>query len=121
MAIFTIKVSGNKSYGTTKSISNVILDMNLKYLRGRKDYTVVMVEYIPLDLWVIGGVPLSEQQKNCMIMNVTISDLINDEEKANFIRETFVALNEVLGDLHQDSYISIHQFDQNSFSYNRPF
>ena len=121
MAIFTIKVSGNKSYGTTKSISKVILDMNLQYLRGRKDYTVVMVEYIPLDLWVIGGVPLSEQQKNCMIMNVTISDLINDEEKANFIRETFVALNEVLGDLHQDSYISIHQFDQNSFSYNRTF
>jgi 4-oxalocrotonate tautomerase len=121
MAIFTIKVSGSKSYAMTKSISSIILEMNLKYLRGRKDFTVILVEYLPLDLWIIGDIPLSEQQKNCLIMNVTISDAITSDEKAKFISESFRALNDVLGDLHQDSYISINQFDHNSFSYNRPF
>jgi len=121
MAIFNIKLSGNKSYSMTSCISKVILDMNLKYLRGRKDFTVVVVEYIALDLWVIGGVPLSEQDKNCFVMNVSVSDLVSTEEKKRFIHETFKALNLIVGDLHPDCYINISQVDQNSFSYNRPF
>ena len=121
MAIFNIKLSGNKSYSMTSCISKVILDMNLKYLRGRKDFTVVVVEYIALDLWVIGGVPLSEQDKNCFVMSVSVSDLVSTEEKKRFIHETFKALNLIVGDLHPDCYINIYQVDQNSFSYNRPF
>ena len=121
MAIFTIKLSGNKSYSMTECLSEIILEMNVKYLRGRKEFTVVIVEYLAPDLWVVGGVPLSEQDKNCFIMHVSVSDLVSKEEKKIFITETFKSLNLIVGDLHDDCYINIHQVDHDSFSYNRSF
>jgi 4-oxalocrotonate tautomerase len=121
MAIFNVKVSGRKSYKTTNSISSTLLELNMRYLKGRKDFTVVVVDYLDRDTWVTGGVPLAEQSKSCLIMNVTVSDAVTDEDKAMFIKETFAAFNQLLGDLHEDCYISIQQFNQNSFSYNRPF
>jgi 4-oxalocrotonate tautomerase len=121
MAIFNVKVSGRKSLKTTSSISATLLDLNLKHLRGRKDFTVVLVEYQSRDTWVVAGEPLSEHNKSCLILNVTVSDSITDDEKNLFIKEAFAAFNLLLGDLHEDCYISIQQFNNNSFSYNRPF
>jgi 4-oxalocrotonate tautomerase len=72
-------------------------------------------------VWVIGGTPLSEQEKNCLIMHVSVSNMVTSDEKKIFISETFKALNQVIGDLHEDSYINIQQSDLDSFSYNRPF
>jgi 4-oxalocrotonate tautomerase len=121
MAIFTLRVSGNKSYSMTKSISQIVMEMNLKYLRGRADFTAILIDYLPVDVWVIGGTTLSEQEKNCLIMHVSVSNMVTSDEKKIFISETFKALNQVIGDLHEDSYINIQQSDLDSFSYNRPF
>jgi 4-oxalocrotonate tautomerase len=121
MAIFNVKVSGRKSVDTTNSISEMLLDLNLRYLKGRKEFTVVVVEYLDRDTWVVGGKPLSEQSKSCLVMNVTVSDAITNEDKSMFINETFSAFNHLLGDLHEDCYISIQQFNRDSFSYNRSF
>ena len=105
----------------TECLSEIILEMNIKYLRGRKDFTVVLVEYLAPDLWVVGGIPLSEQEKNCFVMHVSVSDSVSNEEKKIFITETFKAFNLIVGDLHEDCYININQVDHNSFSYNRSF
>jgi len=121
MAIFNVKVSGRKSIKTTSSISETLLDLNLKHLRGRKDFTVVLVEYQSRDTWVVAGEPLAEHNKSCLILNVTVSDSVTNEEKTLFIKEAFAAFNALLGDLHEDCYISIQQFNKDSFSYNRPF
>ena len=80
-----------------------------------------MVEYLDRDTWVIADEPLSEQDNSCLILNVAMSEIVNDEEKALFIKEAFAAFNSLLGDLNKDCYISIQQFNKNSFSYNRPF
>jgi len=121
MAIFNVKVSGKKSHQTTASISSTLLELNLKYLKGRKEFTVVVGEYLDRDTWVIADEPLSEQDNSCLILNVAMSEIVNDEEKALFIKEAFAAFNRLLGDLNKDCYISIQQFNKNSFSYNRPF
>jgi 4-oxalocrotonate tautomerase len=121
MAIFNVKVSGKKSHQTTKKISSVILDLNIKYLKGRKAFTVVVVEYHDRDNWITGGEFLSDLDKSCFIMSCTISDITTDEDKSIFIAQAFKAFNELLGDLHEYCYISIQQFNKDSFSYNRPF
>jgi 4-oxalocrotonate tautomerase len=121
MAIFNVKVSGKKSHQTTKKISSILLDLNIKYLKGKKPFTVVVVEYHDRDNWIIGGEFLSDLDKSCFIMSCTISDITTDEDKSIFINQAFKAFNELLGDLHEDCYISIQQFNKDSFSYNRSF
>jgi hypothetical protein len=46
------------------------------------------------------------------------SNTINETDKTEFIKETFLQFNHLLGDLHKNSYITIQHYNASSYGKN---
>jgi 4-oxalocrotonate tautomerase len=54
--------------------------------------TAIAIDYIDPEDWIVGGKPLSEQNKSSVYFDIKITDETNTKsEKARYIREAFAA------------------------------
>ena len=54
--------------------------------------TAIAIHYIDPEDWIVGGKPLSEQNKSSVYFDIKITDETNTKsEKARYIREAFAA------------------------------
>jgi 4-oxalocrotonate tautomerase len=76
----------------------------------------VLGKKLPHDLWFIGGRPLSELGKNAFHLDISVTDETNTKaEKARFIKEIYGAFQDILGELHECSYV--HVIDARAAAY----
>src|SRR6478672_3963367 len=108
MPILNVKVSARKSTDMTKSISAILLDLTSTILGKKPDVTSIAIEYVDPEDWVVGGVSLAEQNKSSIYFDIKITDETNTKaEKAEYIRRAFSAFEQLLGNLHHESYIYV--------------
>ncbi|HEX7927210.1 MAG TPA: tautomerase family protein, partial [bacterium] len=70
------------------------------------------------DAWIVGGRSLTEQRKSSIFVDIKVTDETNTkQEKAQFIREAFAAFSELLGNLHEESYIHVHDVRAAAYGY----
>ena len=106
--MINVKVSGKKSAEMIKKISDLLLDTTEKILKKKKDLIAIAIEFVEHDTWLVGGVSLSEQNKNSFYFDITVTDETNTkDEKALYIKENFAGFEKILGELHPVSYIYI--------------
>ena len=68
--------------------------------------------------WVVGGRTLAEQRKSSFYFDIRVTDETNTKaEKAQYIREAFDAFAALLGDLHEESYIHVHDVRAAAYGY----
>ena len=118
MTTFNVKISGKESSATTSSISKILRSLDAKYLLGDPESSLILVEYIDRSDWVTKGTLLSDQSSSCMLLSVFISDTVSEENKSLFIKETFLKFNQLFGDLHKNSYITIQHYNASSYGSN---
>ncbi len=108
MPILNVKVSAKKSPELTQKISDLLLDLTSRILKKKPEVTAIAVEYVEPDAWVVGGQLLSKQGKNSFYFDIKITDETNTkDEKAQYIREAFKGFEQLLGNLHEESYIFV--------------
>jgi len=108
MPILNVKVSAKKSPELTQKISDLLLDLTSRILKKKPEVTAIAVEYVEPDAWVVGGQLLSKQGKNSFYFDIKITDETNTkDEKAQYIREAFKGFEQLLGNLHEESYIYV--------------
>jgi len=109
MPIVQIKVAAPKSRVTTRRISEHLLEVTLKVLNKKPEVTAIAIEYVDPEDWFIAGKPLSESGLASFYFDIRITDETNTKaEKAQYIREAFHGLERILGPLHPESYIHVH-------------
>ena len=118
MTTFNVKISGRDSHKTTASIAKILRALDAKYLMGDPNSSLILVEYIDRGNWVTEDKLLSAQHSSCLLMTVFVSDTVSGPNKEEFIKETFAKFNQLIGDLHKDSYISIQQYNASSYGSN---
>ncbi len=118
MTTFNIKISGRESHNTTSSIAKILMSLDSKYLMGDPQSSLILVEYIDRGNWVTQDTLLSDQSSSCLLMSVFVSDTVSEVNRAAFIKETFLQFNQLMGDLHKNSYISIQQYNASSYGNN---
>ena len=85
-------------------------------LRKKLPVIAITLQHIPLDQWFIGGRPLSELGRNAFHLDISVTDETNTKaEKARFIQEIYAAFGEILGELHECSYV--HVIDARAAAY----
>ena len=118
MPILNVKVSGQKSGETTKSINALLLDLTSRILGKKKEVTSIAIEYVDHDSWFVGGELLSESGKNSFYFDIKITDETNTkDEKAQYIKEAFEGFEGILGNLHDESYIYVQDVRAASYGY----
>jgi 4-oxalocrotonate tautomerase len=108
MPILNVKVGARKSAALTKAIAGTLSDLTTRILHKKPEVTAIAIDYVDPDDWIVAGRSLSEHGKNSFYFDIKITDETNSkEEKAQYIRASFEALSELLGNVHEESYIYV--------------
>jgi 4-oxalocrotonate tautomerase len=118
MPILNVKVSAKKSPEMTKSISGLLLDLTTRILKKKPEVTSIAIDYVDPDDWIVGGKSLSELGKKSVYFDIKITDETNTKaEKVEYILAAFNAFSQLLGDLHEVSYIYVQDVRATAYGY----
>jgi 4-oxalocrotonate tautomerase len=111
-------VGARKSAALTKAIAGTLSDLTTRILHKKPEVTAIAIDYVDPDDWIVAGKSLSEHGKNSFYFDIKITDETNSkEEKAQYIREAFEALSELLGNVHEESYIYVQDVRAAAYGY----
>jgi 4-oxalocrotonate tautomerase len=92
--------------------------LSAEFLGKDPAVTAVIVEEIPAHQWFCGGRSLAEQGLASFWLDIKITDSTNTkDEKANFIAHTFSAMQSILGALHHESYVHVHDVRADAYGF----
>jgi 4-oxalocrotonate tautomerase len=118
MPIVNVKVGAERSGDLTRRIAASVLELTTRILRKKPDVTSIAIEYVQPDDWIVGGRALSEQGKTSFYLEIKITDETNTkDEKAEYVREVFRAFGDLLGSLHEESYVYVHDVRATAYGY----
>lgn len=117
MPIIQVKYSTPKAEaGLVQAIAAAASRLSAQHLRKDPAVTAVTVEPVPAENWFAGGLSLAEQQRASFFLDIKIVESTNTkDEKAAFIAAVFATMGELLGPLHHESYVHVH--DVNAYAY----
>lgn len=117
MPIIQVKYSTPKS-SLVPQIAAAASRLAAQHLRKNPQVTAVTVEAVAAENWFAGGLSLAEQNKASFFLDIKIVDGTNTkDEKAAFIAAVFATMGELLGDLHHESYVYVHDVSAAAYGF----
>ncbi|WP_374583010.1 4-oxalocrotonate tautomerase family protein [Pseudoduganella sp.] len=108
MPILNITVSGTPDKVPAKKVSDILMKHTAAILHKAPALTAIAVHYTPREQWFVGGESLVELGKSSFFFDIKITDETNTaNEKAAYIAAVYKDLQDLLGELHEVSYIHI--------------
>ena len=118
MPIINVKVSAAKSVQTSQRIAELLLEKTTRILRKRRELTAITIDYVEPEHWIVGGSSLAAQRKSSFYFDIKVVDETNTKaEKAQYIAEVFDAFGALLGDLHEESYVYVHDVRPTAYGF----
>ena len=118
MPILNVKVSGPRSDSRARDIASMLLDLTQRHLGKLPAVTSIAISFVPAEDWYVGGRSLAEQHKSSFYFDIRITDETNTkDEKARYIAAAFEGFARLLPDLHEESYIHVHDARAASYGY----
>ena len=82
------------------------------------DLIAITIQYLPAEDWIIAGRTLAELGQHSAFVDIRITDETNTKaEKARWIAEVHADLQRLLGPLHEESYIHVHDVRAAAYGY----
>ncbi len=80
--------------------------------------TAVIVSRVSPDDWFVGGQSLTDAWLASFWLDIHITDGSNTkDEKAAFIAAAFESMEKLLGPLHEESYVHVHDVRDDAYGY----
>ncbi len=118
MPILNVKVSQAASPALTERISEMLLELTTRILHKKRELTAIVIDFVPPENWIVGGKSLAVQQKTSFYFDIKVVDGTNTkDEKAQYVHEAFAAFAALLGALHEESYIYIHDVRAEAYGF----
>ena len=118
MPILNVKVSRPASAELTQQISELLLELTTRILRKKRELTSIAIDYVAPEHWVVGGATLAAQGKSSFYFDIKVVDGTNTkDEKAQYVAEAFAAFDKLLGNLHHESYIYVHDVRAEAYGF----
>jgi 4-oxalocrotonate tautomerase len=117
MPIIQVKYSTPRSRpGLERAVADAASQLSAEFLRKDPKLTAVVAEEVAAERWVVGGRSLAEAGLASFFLDIKIVESTNTkDEKAAFIAATFRTMGELLGKLHEESYVYVH--DVHGYAY----
>jgi 4-oxalocrotonate tautomerase len=118
MPILTLKVAAPRSASLSRTLSDGLVEATARVLRKNPDITAMAIDYVPPEDWIVGGRSLAEQGKASFWLDIKVVDGTNTkDEKALYLAEVFAFMRRVLGDLHEESYVLVHEVPADAYGF----
>ncbi|WP_437738809.1 tautomerase family protein [Sorangium sp. So ce1335] len=118
MPILNVKVSAKKSAQMSGQIASMLSELTARVLDKKPELTSIAIQYVDPEDWIVGGRSLAAQGKSSFYLDIKITDETNTKaDKAQYIYEAFEGFRRLLGTLHEESYIHIHDVRAAAYGY----
>ncbi len=119
MPMITIHFAAPKvEAGVKPAIAAAIARLSSSILRKDAKVTAVLVEEAAMTDWFCGGRSLAEQNVASFWLDIHITDGSNTgDEKAAFVAATFRTMGEIIGPLHEESYVHVHDVRADGYGF----
>lgn len=116
MPHIVVHLSGQSDDAINHRVVQAVAGLTQSVLGKQLPVIAITLQHIPHDRWFIGGRPLSELGQNAFHLDISVTDETNTKaEKARYIKEIYAAFQEILGELHDCSYV--HVIDARAAAY----
>ena len=118
MPILNVKVSQPANAKMSVDIAETLLELTTRILHKKRQLTSITIDYVAPEHWIVGGSSLAAQRKNSFYFDIKVVDGTNTkDEKEQYIAESFQAFEKLLGDLHDESYIYVHDVRAEAYGF----
>ena len=118
MPILDLRLSGAPDAQQSAALAATLSRLTQQILHKAPELTSVAVSHLDPAHWFVGGPALQDQSKTSFFLDVLISDETNTAtEKARYIAAVHAAMQAALGELHEVSYIHVHEARQAAWGY----
>lgn len=118
MPIITIKLSERRSPELSRRVADTVLELTSRILGKNPQVTSIAIDYVDPQDWIVGGKTLAEQHKASFYLDIKVVDETNTKaQKAQYVQEVFDAFAGVLGELHTESYVHVHDVRPTAYGY----
>jgi 4-oxalocrotonate tautomerase len=116
--VLSVLVSGEPSAERSAAIAAALTGLTTEILRKDARLTSVAVQYVAPEHWVIGRSSLATERKASFFLDVRVTTGSNiREEKARYVAAVFARMSELLGPLHEASYVHVHDVPADAWGY----
>jgi 4-oxalocrotonate tautomerase len=110
--------SSRKSPSLKAAVAAAISELSADILHKDPKVTAVIVQSVDAVDWFAGGTSLAEQKLASVWVDIHITDGTNTkDEKADFIAAVFSRMSYLLGPLHTESYIHVHDVRADAYGF----
>jgi 4-oxalocrotonate tautomerase len=110
MPIINIAVTGEPDANLSARLAAQVTELTQAHLRKDPKLTAVAISYIDPRHWFAGGRSLAAQGRNTFWLDIKVVDGTNTKaELADYLRHIFAAIENILGPIHEESYILVHE------------
>lgn len=119
MPLITITVSTPHQKVLAKpAIAAEVARLSTTILKKDPNVTAVIVTRVSSDDWFCGGKSLTEEWLASFWLDIHITDGTNTkDEKAAFVAAAFESMARLLGPLHEESYVHVHDVRGDAYGY----
>jgi 4-oxalocrotonate tautomerase len=118
MPIINISLTGQPDAVLSARIATEVTALTKTHLRKDPTLTAVAIHYPDPEHWFAGGRSLGEQNANSFWLDIKVVDGTNTKpELADYIEQIFEALSALLGRVHSESYVLVHEVPAAAYGY----
>jgi len=110
--------SQSKRLASKAAIAAEVSRLSSTFLSNDPKITAIIVQQVEPEDWFAGGRSLADAGLASVWLDIHVTEgNKTKDEKAKFIAETFKAMGRLLGPLHEESYIHVHEARGDAYGY----
>lgn len=118
MPIVNLRIAAAADRELAAHAAGLVHRLTALHLGKQPDLIAVAVDFVDPDMWFVAGRPLTASGKRSFSLEIKVTDETNTKaEKASFIAAVFGAFEQLLGPLHEESYIHVHDVRAAGYGY----
>jgi 4-oxalocrotonate tautomerase len=119
MPLITVTYSSSSQSASLKSdIAAAVSELTAKILHKDRKVTAIIVTSVDAADWFAGGKSLAEQNLASYWLDIHVSEGTNTkDEKAAYLAAMFKRMGELLGPLHNESYLHVDEVKSDAYGF----
>ena len=119
MPLITVTYASSRQTPSLKAdIASAVTELTAKILHKDPKVTAIIVKSADAADWFAGGKSLAEQNRSSFWLDIHVTEGTNTkDEKAAYIAAMFKRMGELLGPLHNESYLHVDEVKGDAYGF----
>ena len=119
MPLITVSYSSSRNNPSLKAdIAAAVSDLTAKILHKDPKVTAIVVKSVDAADWFAGGSSLAKQKLASFWLDIHVTDGTNTkDEKAAYLAAMFKRMGELLGPLHEETYLHVDEVRGDAYGF----